>query len=327
MPTRWTLKRVRSQNRHSRHSRPRGLRLAAAVLGGLVLAGCAETELAIHAAKRVKAGQEGDGAYKVGNPYKIDGVWYYPKVDYEYVETGVASWYGDPFHGRKTANGETYDMNALTAAHRTLPLPSIVRVTNLENGRAITVRVNDRGPFAHGRIIDMSRRGAQLLGFARQGTAKVRVRILSDESRMAAAVAQGESQVASLPAAPRGAVRAETLPPPPGTTGASDAGAAPPRQVASVEPLEKADDAQVTVEPVAPSAMYVQVGAFLDFNNANRLRAKLSVLGPTRVSTAKIDGRTFFRVRVGPIAQLGEADQLLERVIGAGHENARLIVD
>lgn len=319
---------VKGRGHRSRPLCVRGLPLAAALVGGLVLAGCAETELAIHTAKRVNAEQAEAGTYKVGNPYKIAGVWYYPKVDYDYVETGIASWYGDPFHGRKTANGESYDMNALTAAHRTLPLPSIVRVTNLENGRAITVRVNDRGPFAHGRIIDMSRRGAQLLGFVRNGTAKVRVEILAEESRMAAAVAQGGTEVASLPAAPRGTVRAESLPPP-GTTGVSGVQetAAPPRQVASAEPLEKAADAQVTVEPVAPTAMYVQVGAFLDFANANRLRASLSALGPTRVSTAEVDGRKFFRVRVGPIAQLDQADQLLERVIGAGHDSARLIVE
>ncbi|MHA1114330.1 MAG: septal ring lytic transglycosylase RlpA family protein, partial [Alphaproteobacteria bacterium] len=207
-----------SEGVHSPRPLSRRLRVAAVVVGGLFLAGCAETELAIHAAKQAKSRQGGEaGAYKVGKPYKIDSVWYYPKVDYDYVETGIASWYGDPFHGRETANGETYDMNALTAAHRTLPLPSIVRVTNLGNGRAITVRVNDRGPFAHGRIIDMSRRSAQLLGFARQGTAKVRVDILPDESRMAAGEAQGRAGVASLPASPRGAVRSETLAPPPGS--------------------------------------------------------------------------------------------------------------
>ena len=112
------------------------------------------------------------GVYKVGNPYQIMGRWYYPKEDYSYSEIGTASWYGDDFHAKRTANGEKYDMNTLTAAHRTLPLPSIVRVTNLENGRSLVVRVNDRGPYAKERIIDVSKRSAQLLGYQTKGTTK-----------------------------------------------------------------------------------------------------------------------------------------------------------
>src|SRR5580698_2414497 len=121
----------------------------------------------------------GQGIYKVGNPYQIDGVWYYPAEDWNYDETGIASWYGPGFQERYTANGEVYDQNDLTAAHKTLPLPSFVRVTNLDNGRSIVLRVNDRGPFARGRIIDVSRRSAQLLGFYGIGTAKVRVTYVS----------------------------------------------------------------------------------------------------------------------------------------------------
>jgi len=116
-------------------------------------------------------------AYKIGKPYQIAGVWYYPREQPDYDETGIASWYGPGFHGKPTALGEIYDMNALTAAHKTLPLPVTVRVTNLENGRSILLKVNDRGPFVAGRIIDVSRRGAQLLGFGATGTAPVRVQI------------------------------------------------------------------------------------------------------------------------------------------------------
>lgn len=123
------------------------------------------------------------GIYKVGKPYKIAGRWYYPKEDYNYSETGIASWYGEDFNGKSTANGERYDMNTLTAAHRTLPLPCIVRVTNLQNRRSIVVRVNDRGPYVKDRIIDLSKRGAQLLGYIGQGTAKVKVEIMPKESK------------------------------------------------------------------------------------------------------------------------------------------------
>ena len=122
---------------------------------------------------------KGGGVYKVGKPYQINGRWFHPREDSRYDKVGVASWYGELFHGRYTANGEIYDMNALTAAHPTLPLPTYARVTNLGNGRSLVVRVNDRGPYAHDRIIDMSKRSAELLGFKRNGTTQVRVRYLA----------------------------------------------------------------------------------------------------------------------------------------------------
>lgn len=118
----------------------------------------------------------GGGHYKIGAPYQIGGRWYVPRVDPHYDRVGVASWYGADFHGRPTANGEFYDMHALTAAHPTLPLPSYVSVTNLDNGRMLLVRVNDRGPYTGDRIIDLSRETARLLGLERQGTGRVRVR-------------------------------------------------------------------------------------------------------------------------------------------------------
>ena len=117
----------------------------------------------------------GGGAYKMGAPYQIKGLWFTPKEETGYDRQGIASWYGADFHGRKTANGEVYDMNALTAAHPTLPIPSYAYVTNLNNGNRLLVRINDRGPYAHDRIIDMSRQSAKLLGFQNQGTTQVRV--------------------------------------------------------------------------------------------------------------------------------------------------------
>jgi rare lipoprotein A len=117
----------------------------------------------------------GGGREQLGKPYKVAGRWYYPKEDQDYRKRGFASWYGDAFHGRLTANGEIYDMTHLTAAHPTMPLPSYARVTNLENGSSIIVRVNDRGPFHRGRIIDLSRRAADLLGYTGKGVAHVEV--------------------------------------------------------------------------------------------------------------------------------------------------------
>ena len=121
--------------------------------------------------------------FKVGKPYQIAGKWYTPQVDPSYDQVGAASWYGGSFHGRVTANGEIFDSAALSAAHPTLPLPSYVRVTNLENDRSVVVRVNDRGPYAHHRLIDVSQRTAELLGFKHDGEARVRVQYV-DKARL-----------------------------------------------------------------------------------------------------------------------------------------------
>jgi len=162
--------------------------IASIALGSLLLAGCASPP----GAPSYPEGR-GVGAYRVGEPYEIKGVWYYPAVDYNYDRIGVASWYGQEFEGRLTANGEIFDLNGLTAAHTTLPMPSIVQVTNLENGRSLQLRVNDRGPFVDGRLIDVSRRAAQLLGFESQGTTRVRVTVLKEESIAAAEEAMHNS--------------------------------------------------------------------------------------------------------------------------------------
>lgn len=119
---------------------------------------------------------KGGGTYKLGSPYKIAGRWYVPTEDPNYDRTGIASWYGADFHGRKTANGEVYDMHALTAAHTTLPIPSYAYVTSLKTGRTVLVRINDRGPYAKDRIMDLSARTAEALGVAGAGISDVRVK-------------------------------------------------------------------------------------------------------------------------------------------------------
>lgn len=321
--------------------------LALAVL----LAGCAETQLAMQGVKvlggqRTPSPTTGAGHYKIGKPYEIAGQWYYPAVDYEYRETGIASWYGPKFHGKYTANGEIFDQNAVTAAHRTLPLPSIVRVTNLENGRSIKVRVNDRGPYARGRIMDMSRRAAQLLGFEKKGTAKVLVEILPEESRQAALQSQGGSSAPkvtvaeknSVTAAPRTSVETVSLDSPEASSGdvsantqkqnspASDATQAPKvEQVALTSPTS--DSQPVSVTPVAPSAIYVQAGAFSVYDNALNLRNRLYQLAPTKIEPIDVKGTTFYRVRLGPLNTVPEADILLQRVINSGTDGARVVVE
>ncbi|MFD2207534.1 septal ring lytic transglycosylase RlpA family protein [Kiloniella antarctica] len=298
------------------------------------LSGCAEIELASHATKQIVSTNEtkSKGRFKVGSPYQVKKIWYYPAVDYGYSETGIASWYGPGFDGKTTANGEIYDQYALTAAHRTLPMPSLVRVTNLGNGRSIKLRVNDRGPFSNNRIIDVSRRSAQLLGFEVQGTAKVKVEILEDESRQLAAQAQGEEyipQVASSQnttlAAPTDEVTAEPL-------GASQGTSVEPVQSAShtsvrAEPVANFTDGVVTQTPLAPSGIYVQAGSFLQIHNADRLRARLASLGTAQVANAPVGSRTFYRVRLGPLSNVEEADKLLQILHDNGYNEARVIVD
>ena len=278
--------------------------------------------------------------YKIGKPYRINGVWYYPRPQPDYDETGIASWYGHPFHGRLTANGETYDMNALTAAHRTLPLPSKVRVTNLENGRSLVVRVNDRGPFVPGRIIDLSRKSAQMLGVIRNGTAKVRVQLIGDEkdgaSRtfVAARPETSEEEKAAVVAAPIDEVQVASLPPPSGVTAAPERVENPlPKPVMLDAPAYAVpagtppDESALVVVPVRPTDIYIQAGAFTVFQNAHRLQVKLSMVGKTDISHLMVKERDYFRVRVGPVASVDEADRLLERIITLGHPEARVIVE
>ena len=276
----------------------------------------------------------GDGAYKIGNPYQIAGVWYYPHEDPFYDETGVASWYGPDFHGKSTANGERYDMDALTAAHRTLPMPTIVRVTNLENGRSIKLRVNDRGPYAHGRILDVSRRAAELLGFQNKGTARVRVQF---EGR-AGAGAPADDDAAATPqtdmkAAPLSGVSSATLAPPPGATAAppraptASLPTAAPATAASGESGIEPDGVVTSVAVPATTRLWVQVGAFLSRGNADRLAERLIYVGRAQVSGSALNGKPIYRVRFGPFATVEEADSMLDKVINKGQNGAQIVVD
>lgn len=209
----------------------RSSRLAAGALAVLVAA-CASTP---KPPPRV-------AGVKIGKPYVVFGKTYAPADDRGYDATGIASWYGPTFHGLSTANGERYDQDGLTAAHKTLPMPSFVEVANLDNGRVLTVRINDRGPFVDGRIIDLSRKSAQLLGVDRPGTARVRVR----------RVFPGEAQVAAL---------APPQPAPP-----------PPRVEVPV--------ATVAIPGAPAGTVFVQVAALADAGRAAWLAQFLADYGP-----------------------------------------------
>ncbi len=123
------------------------------------------------------------GHYKIGKSYKVEGIFYHPQEYDDYEEVGVASWYGEQFDGKETANGEIYNLHSMTAAHKTLPLPSFVRVTNMQNRKSVIVRVNDRGPFVKDRIIDLSKKAAEILEYKHKGTTIVKVELLEDETK------------------------------------------------------------------------------------------------------------------------------------------------
>lgn len=310
-----------------------GVRAAIVLAGALSLLACAQQP------STGDGGLPRSGIYKVGKPYQVGGVWYYPAEDYTYDETGVASWYGPGFHTRATANGEPYDENEMTAAHKTLPMPSMVRVTNLDNGRSVIVRVNDRGPFKPGRIIDLSRRGAQLLGFEGSGTAKVRVQILAEESRQLAAAARRNTPPAILaetegPAprpAPRARVEVANAPAAAVSTGAGITATPvpPPATVAGAEVGGRFLPApQVTDVPVRRSGrLYVQAGAFTVQENASRVRGRVATFGSAQVSPTVVNGQRFYRVRVGPLADVDRADAVLNQIIQSGLTEAKIVVD
>ncbi len=187
-------------------------RIGAVVALSLGLAHCGQVsnKYGVPASARVVGpGEEvpkGGGTYRVGRPYVVAGQTYLPEENPTYTAQGLASWYGEDFHGRRTANGEVYDMNAISAAHPTLPMPSYVRVTNLKNNRSIVVRVNDRGPYHAGRVIDLSVRTAKLLGFYDHGMTRVRVDYVaraalegSDDAKLLATLRQGDQPMAAPP--------------------------------------------------------------------------------------------------------------------------------
>jgi rare lipoprotein A len=202
---------------------------AAAVAACLVLANCASSDrfanrvdprYGVSSSPRVVAFGDpvpkGGGTYRVGKPYTVAGRVYVPEEDVNYREEGLASWYGDDFHGRLTANGEVFDMASLTAAHPTLPMPCYARVTNLANGKSLIVRVNDRGPYHGNRLMDVSSRAAELLEFKGNGVARVRVEYVgraplegSDDRQLVATLRTGVP--AAAPAAASATIRTQSL--------------------------------------------------------------------------------------------------------------------
>jgi rare lipoprotein A len=268
---------------------------------------------------------------RYGNPpfYEVFGKRYYVLASSaDYIERGVASWYGPGFHKVRTSTGETYDMYAMTAAHRTLPLPAYVSVTNLENGRSVVVRVNDRGPFVGNRIIDLSYAAAVKLDMLHDGTAMVEVRSISPGAApppalpVAAAVVATVTGSGTVAAAPAGAAAVGPMLPLP----APAAPATPPAPTGS--PATSVSGSAPAASP-AHGGLFVQAGAFADPANAERLAAKLrgGAFGRIVVRDDMIAGRRMFRVRIGPIADVPAFDRIVASLELAGVHDAHLALD
>jgi peptidoglycan lytic transglycosylase len=286
-------------------SEPPAPRLALALAVLLLLAACGTTRDATWSGS---GGNPQVGHYKLGQPYKIKGRWYYPEYDPGYSRVGTASWYGAGFHGMPTANGEVFDRERITAAHPTLPLPSVARVTNLENGRVVDVRVNDRGPFVGDRLIDLSQAAARKLGFEGQGLAPVRVDFVS------LAEARGTpprpTVARAAPAAPRRVVVA-SLPAP---------------VARATAPAARAIPVAAAAEPASCplGERFVQVGAFADAAQMRAAMRAVDGLGSVRIEPAFAGDRAVVRVRLGPVSDAATASRLLQRVAARGYADAFL---
>ena len=274
----------------------------------MLLSACSSTKKIQYESldEEVTAIKEEGGVYKVGNTYTALGQRYTPREDYNYSETGMASWYGSDFHNKRTANGEIYNMYAITAAHRTLTLPSIVRVTNLENGKSIVARVNDRGPYVKNRIIDLSQKGAELLGYKMQGTARVKVEIMAKESKALkeAMLAANNKSKSTNKAVQYGAATKKAEP--------------VKTAVATPQPTQN-------TAPKASGTYFVQVGAFSDLSKAQEMAASMQRFGNVSIDEAYLNPNGVYRVRLGAYQSRNEALQILDQVLDYGHADVTII--
>ncbi|MGC8524969.1 MAG: RlpA-like double-psi beta-barrel domain-containing protein [Acidibrevibacterium sp.] len=269
--------------------------------------------------------------YVVGKPYQAGGVWYYPEERFHYQASGLAS--VDPAdHAALTADGERYDPGAMAAAHQTLQLPAIARLTDLETGRQVVVRINDRGPANPGRLLSVTPKVAELLGFPASGVAQIRVE-LDAAASMALAEEMGGHLNAQVAAAPRDSVEATDLPPPNGGSPAAPGAPRPVSPAAGVDPLAVGKLAvplhlppSVSQGPPDPGRLYIDCGTFSSAEYAYREQAKLVGLS-ARVERRLVEGQESDIVRVGPLASVLDADQALAKILQAGVTGAVIVID
>lgn len=269
-----------------------------------------------------------DPHYVLGKPYQTGNLWYYPREAFDLDETGLASVIKDR-SPRLTMDGELFDQTALAAAHPTIQLPAIARLTNLQNGREVTVRLNDRGSGNPHRLVEITRRTAELLGVPADAIARVHLRVLPVESHAAADTLPGAPTLA-LTSAPRGGVEVAELAPPPGVR-QSDRQALPAIPLAAPAEAETAAPPlrlpeTVTQTPPRPGRLMLRLDTFDEYHYAAVQRAKMLGAGARIVSV--VHRRTHrFRVEVGPLPDIAQADSVLEQALASGIPDARIVVD
>lgn len=317
-------------------------KLLGIIIIGLTAASCTEIQVASHLWKKTQAPPEqgpedGTGAgprckfdqkghYKVGRPYKSGDKRYYPiKSSLNFREEGIASWYGTAFHGRTTANGECYDMYKMTAAHPTLPLPTMARVTNLDNGRSVIVRINDRGPYKRGRVIDLSYAAAKALKIAKPGTGPVKVEAIGGPHHFPGGYNPERDTDTLLVQS-----RPETPIPRKNASPARKPKPAPTPDTSFTRRVAETDHENVkeNKEPLEKVTLYVQTGAFGNKNNAQQQAAQVLAKVGKKASLQPFQraGQTLHRVRVGPYTNVASADTALARIVEAGFNSAVIAV-
>ena len=254
--------------------------------------------------------------YKIGKKYNVGGKYYYPKKDLYYNKTGIASWYGPKFHGKLTANGEIYNQYALTAAHKTLPLPSAVKVTNLKNNKSIVLRINDRGPFVNDRIIDLSSKAADILDLKREGTGLVRVQILREKSLYLEKLAKQGSfpEINDL--------KETELP-----------NITIPRKVAVK--IKDTKNQKIVTKKINYNfknlnkeyKIYIKLASFSSKKNAEIMKKKVSYIDKVKIYKIYKLNKTLYQVKAGPFLSVEKVDQLHSLLLQKGMQGAKIIIE
>ena len=254
--------------------------------------------------------------YKIGKKYNVGGKYYYPKKDLYYNKTGIASWYGPKFHGKLTANGEIYNQYALTAAHKTLPLPSAVKVTNLKNNKSIVLRINDRGPFVNDRIIDLSSKAADILDLKREGTGLVRVQILREKSLYLEKLAKQGSfpEINDL--------KETELP-----------NITIPSKV--TVKIKDTKNQKIVTKKINYNLknlnkeykIYIKLASFSSKKNAEIMKKKVSYIEEVKIYKIYKMNKTMYQVKAGPFLSVEKVDQLHYLLLQKGMQGAKIIIE
>ena len=302
------------------------------------LTSCTSVELAANLGKKVifKKDQikNSNPIYKIGNPYVVHGKRYFPKKNLNYDEKGIASWYGPKFHGKLTANGEIFNQYKLTAAHKTLPIPSAVKVTNLKNNKSLIIRVNDRGPFVNDRIIDLSYHSAKKLNLLEAGTGFVRVQILRPESILLEKLAKrGKfpeiNDITKKTTPPINQVNFSNVSIKEiGKTKLDDNNEESLNKNKTDTHIEEAKK-RVDVLKINDKKykIWIQIASFSNKKSASILKNKFNSIKNINIKKFNFKGKTFFRVRVGPFKKITETKKIYNLLINSGMEGTKIFVE